>query len=89
MRGLAFGFIFRGGKGHLVHDEILHDALEEDADWVWLHLGLSDYRARRFLNDFPELPEHGRALLLGGESRIEIAPAPDHAAGVLPDLEID
>ena len=87
--GLAFGFVFRGGRGHLVHDETLHRALEEGADWVWLHLGLSDHRARRFLGDFPELPEEGRALLLGGESRIQIALEPDHAAGVLPDLEKD
>ena len=87
--GLAFGFVFRGGKGHLVHDETLHDALGDGADWVWLHLGLSDHRARRFLSDFPELPEEGRTLLLGGESRIQIAPEPDHAAGVLPDLEKD
>lgn len=87
--GLAFGFVFRDGKGHLVHDETLHAALGEGADWVWLHLGLSDHRARRFLNDFPELPEESRAFLLGGESRIEITLAPGHAAGVLPDLEKD
>jgi zinc transporter len=87
--GLAFGFVFRGGRGQLVHDETLRDALDEGADWVWLHLGLSDHRARRFLSDFPELPEVGRMLLLGGESRIQIALEPDHAAGVLPDLEQD
>jgi zinc transporter len=87
--GLAFGFVFQGGRGRLVHDDTLHDALGLGADWIWLHLGLSDHRARRFLNDFPELPEIGRALLLGGESRIQIALAADHAAGVLPDLEKD
>src|ERR1700733_14054157 len=87
--GLAFGCVFRGGQGRLVHDETLHEALEEGADWVWLHLGLSDHRARRFLGDFPELPEVGRNFLLGGESRIQIALEPDHAAGVLPDLEKD
>ncbi|MES2292261.1 MAG: CorA family divalent cation transporter [Pseudomonadota bacterium] len=87
--GLAFGFVFRGGHGQLVHDETLHQALEQGADWVWLHLGLSDHRARRFLGDFPELPETGRALLLGAESRIQIVLEPDHAAGVLPDLEKD
>ncbi len=87
--GLAFGFVFRDGCGQLVHDETLHEALEQGADWVWLHLGLSDHRARRFLNDFPELPEAGRVFLLGGEDRIQIALAPDHAAGVLPDLEKD
>lgn len=87
--GLAFGFVFRGGRGRLVHDESLHDALGEGADWVWLHLGLSDHRARRFLEDFPELPDQGRALLLGGESRVQIALEPAHAAGVLPDLEKD
>ncbi len=87
--GLAFGFVFRGGQGRLVHDETLHEALEQGADWVWLHLGLSDHRARRFLGDFPELPETGRALLLGTESRIQIVLAADHAAGVLPDLEKD
>ena len=87
--GLAFGFVFRNGRGQLVHDETLHEALGQGADWIWLHLGLSDHRARRFLNDFPELPEAGRMFLLGGESRIQIALAPDHAAGVLPDLEKD
>jgi len=87
--GLAFGFVFRNGRGRLVHDETLHDVLEQGADWIWLHLGLSDHRARRFLNDFPELPVAGRMFLLGGESRIQIALAPDHAAGVLPDLEQD
>jgi zinc transporter len=87
--GLAFGFVFRDGRGQLVHGETLHDALAEGADWVWLHLGLSDHRALRFLNEFPELPETGRTLLLSGESRIQIALASDHAAGVLPDLEKD
>lgn len=92
--GLAFGFVFRHGRGWLVHDETLHDVLGRDApgepaDWIWLHLGLSDHRARRFLNGFPDLPEIGRMFLLGGESRIQIALAPDHAVGVLPDLEND
>ncbi|HEY4275111.1 MAG TPA: CorA family divalent cation transporter [Rhizomicrobium sp.] len=87
--GLVFGFVFRGGEGHLVRDETLHAALDEGADWVWLHLGLSDHRARRFLNDFPELPEAGRTLLLGGETRIQIHLSQDHAAGVLPDIEKD
>lgn len=87
--GLAFGFVFRAGRGQLVHDETLHDVLGQGADWIWLHLGLSDHRARRFLNDFPELPDSGRMFLLGGESRIQIVLAPDHAAGVLPDLEKD
>lgn len=87
--GLAFGFVFRAGRGKLVHDETLHDALGQGADWIWLHLGLSDHRARRFLSDFPEIPDSGRMFLLGGESRIQIALAPDHAAGVLPDLEKD
>ena len=87
--GLVFGFVFRDGHGRLVHDESLHLALEQGADWVWLHLGLSDHRARRFLNDFPDLPETGRALLLGGETRVQILLAQDHAAGVLPDIEKD
>jgi zinc transporter len=87
--GLVFGLVFRGGKGHLVRDETLHDVLADGADWIWLHLGLSDHRARRFLNDFPELPVAGRALLLGSETRIQILPAEDHAAGILPDIEKD
>lgn len=84
--GLVFGFVFRGGQGQLVRDETLRAALDGG---VWLHLGLSDHRARRFLNDFPDLPETGRALLLGGETRIQILLAQDHAAGVLPDIEKD
>ncbi len=87
--GLAFGFVFRGGRGLMAQDETLKDMLEEGADWVWLHLGLSDHRARRFLNDFPELDEASRSLLLGGESRIQIMLRPDCAMGVLPDLEKD
>ncbi len=87
--GLAFGFVFRGGRGRMARDETLKDMLEEGADWVWLHLGLSDHRARRFLNDFPELDEAGRSLLLGVENRIQILLKPDHAMGVLPDLEKD
>src|SRR3984885_9973584 len=87
--GLAFGCVFRGGQGRLVHDETLHQALEQGADWGWLHLGLSDHRVRRFLGDFPELPETGRALLLGAESRIQIVLAADLAAAMLPDVEKD
>jgi hypothetical protein len=45
--GVAFGYVFRGGRGKRVHDESLHDALGEDADWVRLHLGLSDHRVRQ------------------------------------------
>ena len=87
--GLVFGFVFRDGQGQLVRDETLRAALDGGADWVWLLLGRSDHRARRFLNDFPDLPEAGRALLLGCETRIQILLAQDHAAGVLPDIEKD
>lgn len=36
----GLGSVFRAGRGQLVHDETLHDALGQGADWIWLHLGL-------------------------------------------------
>ncbi len=56
---------------------------------IWLHMGLSDHRARRFLENAAMVPAEARAFLQGGEDRIQIHLTPTGAYGVLPDLEQD
>jgi len=87
--GLVFGFVFRGQRGVAVRDDTLVETLEPGHDWVWLHLGLSDHRARRFLENFAPVPPAAQAFLLGNEDRLQIHLSPDCAYGVLPDLEQD
>lgn len=87
--GLIFGFHFRGGAALVVADETLAEALEAPHDWVWLHLALSDQRARRFIESLAAAPAEARELLLAGEDRIQLHLTPDGAWGVLPDIERD
>jgi zinc transporter len=87
--GLIFGFHFRGGAGEAVTDETLAETLEAPHDWLWLHLALSDQRARRFIEALAGAPAEARELLLSGEDRIQLHLTPDGAWGVLPDIERD
>jgi zinc transporter len=87
--GLVFGFHVRDGSASPVADETLAGTLEAPHDWLWLHLALSDQRARRFMENLPAAPAKARALLLSGEDRIQLHLTPDGAWGVLPDIERD
>lgn len=87
--GLVFGFVFHKGVGCPVTDDTLGEAVAGPHDFVWLHLALSDHRARRFLEGFAPMPEEARTLILAAEDRIQINLRPEGGFGVLPDIEQD
>jgi zinc transporter len=87
--GLIFGFHFRGEAASPVADETLAGALDVPHAWLWLHLALSDQRARRFIEGLAAAPAAARELILSGEDRIQLHLTPDGAWGVLPDIERD
>ncbi len=55
-------------------------------DFIWLHLALSDHRARRFLETYAALPPPARELILTAEDRIQFNLSPQGGFGVLPDI---
>jgi zinc transporter len=87
--GLVFGFLFHDGAAIRVNDETLSQHIAHPHDWRWLHLGLADHRARRFVENFAPIPADARELLLGTEDRIQLHLTQDGAYGVLPDIERD
>jgi zinc transporter len=88
--GLVFGFLFHGGHAARVTDETLSAHLDHAHDWIWLHLGLADHRAKRFIENFDLVPPPARQLLLAPrEERIQFHLTPSGAYGVLPDIERD
>lgn len=87
--GLVFGFHIHGGLAHAVNEESLGNACGVPHDWIWLHLALSDHRARRFIETLDAAPEAARILLLSSEERIQLHLTPTGAYGVLPDIERD
>ncbi|MEI7790093.1 MAG: CorA family divalent cation transporter [Alphaproteobacteria bacterium] len=88
--GLIFGFVFHGGRASRVSDDSLAAHLDHELDWIWLHLGLADHRAKRFLESFDLLPVPARQLLLAPrEERIQFHLTANGAYGVLPDIERD
>lgn len=87
--GLMFGFLFKDGRASRLHDEVLAAGLAQGYDWVWLHLALADHRARRFLENFEEMPPDTRELLVSMEDRIQIHLTAQGGWGILPDLERD
>jgi len=87
--GLVFGFLFGPQKAVRLRDDTLAAALTQPHDWLWLHLTLSDTRARRFLDSFADMPADARAAMLGAEDRVQFHLTRDGAWGVLPDIEQD
>ena len=87
--GLVFGFLFHDGIAMRVDDETLGRHLAHLHDWRWLHLGLADHRARRFLENFAPIPLEARELLTGTEDRLQLHLTQDGAYGILPDIERD
>lgn len=87
--GLVFGFHFHDGQARPVSDATLGAALEAGHDWLWLHLALSDHRARRFLETMPGIADDARALMLSAEDRIQLHLTEGGAFGILPDIERD
>jgi zinc transporter len=85
--GQVFALAFRDGIAARIADKDWAGAPPHD--WVWLHLGLSDHRARRFLEGLEGLSAEARALLLGSEDRIQLHLAGAGAFGVLPDIAQD
>jgi zinc transporter len=87
--GLVFGFHVHGQTAHPVGDESLGHACAAPHDWLWLHLALSDHRARRFIETLEAAPPEARILLLSGEDRIQLHLTDTGAFGILPDIERD
>src|SRR5262245_34807291 len=87
--GLVFGFLFRGSEAIRVRDETLGRYLAQGYGWRWLHLALSDHRARRFVEGFADIPADARTLFLSQEDRIQLTLTAGGAWGILPDIERD
>ena len=87
--GLVFGFLFRGSEAVRVRDETLGRHLAQGYNWLWLHLALSDHRARRFVEGFADIPADARELILSQEDRIQLTLTAGGAWGILPDIERD
>ncbi|HEY4076950.1 MAG TPA: CorA family divalent cation transporter [Rhizomicrobium sp.] len=87
--GLVCGFLFHGGVATRVTDETIGRHLNHPHDWLWLHFSLADHRARRFLENFNDIPAAACELLLGTEDRIQLHLTADGAWGILPDIERD
>jgi len=82
-----WAFTFSEGVGVALADEAVAARLASPDGWVWLHLPLSDQRARSFLERLETLPEPAREVILAAEARVQIQFAGDWAYGVLPDIQ--
>jgi zinc transporter len=82
-----WAFAFADGVGAALADDSVAERLAAADGWVWLHLPLSDQRARSFLERLGALPEPARELILAAEPRVQIQFADDWAYGVLPDIQ--
>lgn len=56
---------------------------------LWLHLNLTDSRARAWLTQRQDLPEEARDLLLGADARVHVELLPHGVMAVLGDLYHD
>ena len=83
--GLICGFRLAGPKP--TADE-LPQALPPDEP-LWLHLNLTDSRARAWLTQRADVPEEARELLLGSDARVHVELLPQGVAAVLGDLYHD
>lgn len=55
--GFVCAYLFdTEGRGRLLQESAVGDAMSRDAGWVWLHLNLADWRCRRWLGDLLNLP---------------------------------
>ena len=52
--GLLWGLAVHDGVAERVIDDTAADILARPHDWCWMHFALSDHRARRFIETFPE-----------------------------------
>lgn len=91
LRSSAFLWAFEAGEGGVasLSADDLAGRLEGTDGWIWLHLPLSDQRARTLIEQTPGLPAAARELILAAESRVQVQFAEGWAYGVLPDLERD
>ncbi len=83
--GLICGFELAGPRA--TADE-LPRALPMD-ERLWLHLNLTDSRARAWLTQREDLPEEARDLLLGADARVHVEVLPNAVVAVLGDLYHD
>jgi len=82
-----WAFSFTGGLATPLTDQTVRERLAADDGWVWLHLPLSDQRARSFLERLEGLPDAARELILAAEPRPQVQFVGDWAYGVLPDVQ--
>lgn len=83
--GLICGFRLAGPQP--TADE-LPQTLPRDEP-LWLHLNLTDSRARAWLMQRDDVPEEARDLLLGSDARVHVELLPHGVAAVLGDLYHD
>lgn len=60
-----------------------------DPSWTWIHLRLSDTRARAKLAQTPGLPAEALEIFAESDPRVQIAQAQGWVFGALPDLQRD
>lgn len=84
-----WAYVFRDGVATLVTDQTLPEVLADPNAWVWMHLPLSDQRSRVYLQDFADIPQVARDLILHTEQRVQIQFLDTWAYGVLADFERD
>jgi zinc transporter len=82
-------YAFVGGCAQALTGEAAPANLAPAEGWIWAHLPLSDQRARGFLEQFHEMPEAAREMILACETRVQVQFAGDWAYGVLPDVQRD
>jgi zinc transporter len=83
--GLICGFHLE--RSQPTADELPEKLLGEEP--LWLHLNLTDSRARAWLAQRRELPEEARELLLGADARVHVEILPRGVLAVLGDLHHD
>jgi zinc transporter len=91
LRSSAFLWAFEVGAGGVapLGADDLQRRLENSEGWIWLHLPLSDQRARTLIEQIESLPAAARELILAAETRVQIQFAEGWTYGVSPDLERD
>ena len=85
--GLISGYRIDGeGQATELTWEDAEAALTDEGSLVWLHFNLGDERARERIQTIRQIPDAGKALLLGRDSHMRIEVAGGGLAGIVGDL---
>lgn len=91
LRSSAFLWAFEASPDGVISltADNLSERLAAKTGWIWLHLPLSDQRARNLIEQLDGLPAAASELILAAETRVQVQFADHWSYGVLPDLERD